>query len=197
MRIVTISDTHGCHRELNLPKGDILIHAGDVCNRGNKDEVHDFLAWFSSLDFQHKIFISGNHDWDLENDKSLIPVSLPDNITYLDNSNCIIEGIRIFGVPYIEKHEGYPWSQIPKNTDILITHNPPYEIHDKTPNGLHKGSESLLKKVLEIKPKVHLFGHIHLSYGTSDIDGITYINPSNYDASLDKICRLPIVYDYD
>lgn len=197
MRIVTISDTHGCHRELNLPKGDILIHAGDICNKGNKSHVDDFVEWFASLDFKYKIFIRGNHDWDIERNKSLIPSSLPYNITYLNNSQCIVEDIRIFGVPYLAEHEKQDWSQIPQDTDILITHNPPYKIHDKAPNGLHRGSKSLLKKVLEIKPRIHLFGHIHVSYGSSAIDGITYINPSNYQASLGRICRLPIVYDWE
>jgi Icc-related predicted phosphoesterase len=47
----------------------------------------------------------------------------------------------------------------------LVTHGPPYGILDKTDGGKHGGSEFLLKEVLRIKPKLHLFGHIHEGRG--------------------------------
>lgn len=39
MQFTTISDTHGLHHQLQLPGGDLLIHAGDVCNRGTQEEA--------------------------------------------------------------------------------------------------------------------------------------------------------------
>ena len=67
MRIVCISDTHTKHWEMNLyntlPEGDVLIHAGDLSNRGSQWDIEDFIDWFSRLDgFKYKIFIAGNHD---------------------------------------------------------------------------------------------------------------------------------------
>lgn len=196
MKIITISDTHGCHRELNLPKGDMLLHAGDICNMGNKDDVNDFIEWFSELNFKYKIFIRGNHDWDLINNKSLVPEKLPDNIIYLNHSGCDINGIKIYGVPYLEEYPDSTWDDIPNDTNIVITHNPPYGIHDKAPNGRLRGSENLRNKILEINPILHLFGHIHVSYGQSKIGKTAYINPSNYQALLDKIGRKPIIFNY-
>lgn len=67
-KIVCISDTHGLHNSMTkynkLPKGDILIHAGDFSNIGRKTEILDFMSWLHrQLDkFNHIIFISGNHD---------------------------------------------------------------------------------------------------------------------------------------
>jgi len=66
VKFVAISDTHGCHRQLNLPSGDVLLHAGDVCDKGDLKQVEDFLIWLSELDFRHKIIIRGNHDIDLK-----------------------------------------------------------------------------------------------------------------------------------
>jgi predicted phosphodiesterase len=66
MKFIAISDTHGLHAQLRLPKGDVLLHAGDVCSRGTEKEVLNFLAWFSEQDYKYKIFIAGNHDFYLK-----------------------------------------------------------------------------------------------------------------------------------
>ncbi len=197
MKIVAISDTHGCHRQLQLPQGDILIHAGDISNRGNIGHVYDFIDWYQSLDYPYKIFIQGNHDRDRTSNENIIPRNLPDSIIYLENEGIEINGYHIFGVPYQEEHEDIDYDWIPDETDILITHNPPYYIHDKAPNGLHRGSEALRNKVREVNPQVHVFGHIHVGYGSSFISPTQYINPSNYQALLDMIKRKPFVYDLE
>ena len=58
------------------------------------------------------------------------------------------------------------WSQIPTDTDILLTHGPPYGIMDLCKSGESAGSATLLKQVLtRIKPIYHIFGHIHETYG--------------------------------
>jgi len=62
MQAIIISDTHGLHKELKLSNGNILIYAGDITDYGSKAEVIDFLEWFSKLDYEHKIFIGGNHN---------------------------------------------------------------------------------------------------------------------------------------
>ena len=45
MRIVHISDTHGLHRNVSVPWGDVLVHSGDFTNRGEKHQVLDFIQW--------------------------------------------------------------------------------------------------------------------------------------------------------
>ena len=48
MKVIAISDTHGLHSQMKheLPKGDLLIHAGDLTNVGRKIEVEDVINWF-------------------------------------------------------------------------------------------------------------------------------------------------------
>ncbi|TAG51322.1 MAG: hypothetical protein EAZ27_13705 [Cytophagales bacterium] len=66
MKIIAISDTHGLHRNLKIPSGDLLIHAGDVTEFGQDDELEDFLDWFALQPCKYKVFVAGNHDLFLE-----------------------------------------------------------------------------------------------------------------------------------
>jgi Icc-related predicted phosphoesterase len=179
MKIVLISDTHNQHEKINLPDGDMLIHAGDVSNSGTLTEILNFLEWFSQLDFRHKIFIAGNHDFLLE--KTNPSRIIPHGVVYLQDSLVEIEGLRIYGSPYTPKFFDWAfmkyrgeemrevWGLIQENIDILLTHGPPFKILDKTEGGEHSGCEELLFRVAEIKPRIHAFGHIHEAYGTTEI----------------------------
>ena len=62
IRVVLISDTHMQHRKLVMPKGDLLIHAGDFTNQGRAKDIKDFDDWLEGLDYRHKIVVFGNHD---------------------------------------------------------------------------------------------------------------------------------------
>ncbi len=194
MKIVAISDTHGKHQNLILPKGDMLIHAGDVSSMGKESEILDFLKWFSDIDFQYKIFIAGNHDFYFERkNEALIRQIIPENVIYLNDSAVEIGGIKIWGSPIspwfynwafnryrgedIKRH----WDKIPQNTDILITHGPVFGILDKTTRNNSVGCEDLLKKVEEIKPKFHICGHIHEAYGRVKKGKTEFINASVLD----------------
>ncbi|MEC5165138.1 Icc-related predicted phosphoesterase [Flavobacterium sp. PL11] len=178
MTLTLISDTHFKHNQLKLAGGDMLIHSGDLCGHGTEGEVLAFLRWFEEQPYKHKIFIAGNHDWFFEgHSKSFIDKIIPPSIHYLNDSGIEIEGLKIWGSPIqptfydwafnrkrgpeINKH----WKLIPKDTDILITHGPPLGILDKTASDYNAGCEILLKKVDQIKPKLHVFGHIHEDYG--------------------------------
>jgi len=193
MKIVAISDTHNQHRNIKLPNGDMIIHAGDMTGIGRKEEIIDFLDWYSNLNYKYKILIAGNHDWYFENTPSdVIQQSMPDNIIYLNDNGITIEGINIWGSPVqpwfhnwafnrIGEEIKYHWSLIPDNTDILVTHSPPYGILDKTTRGNLTGCPFLLKKIKKIKPQLNIFGHIHEAYGVHKENGTTYINASVLD----------------
>ncbi|MDE6522363.1 MAG: metallophosphatase domain-containing protein [Muribaculaceae bacterium] len=180
MRILHLSDTHGCHRRLReLPEADVVVHSGDFCMAGTEDEAFDFINWFCNLSYKHKIFIAGNHDDSLYGAKI---EGLDNNTHYLCNTRIEIEGIKFYGIPMfmedcISGRENIHYAKIPTDTDILITHAPPYGILDLD-EGINYGSERLLEKLATLNLKAHLFGHIHSSHGLEIINGITFSNGS-------------------
>ena len=191
MKFVVISDTHGQHRSLKLPKGDVIIHAGDISKSGHPVEIEDFLDWFSKLKFKYKIFIAGNHDFFLEHaHPRVIEQMIPTGVIYLNDSGAEINGIKFWGSPItpwfhnwafnrergeeIKKH----WELIPDDTDVLITHGPPMGILDENSCSQCVGCMDLLVKVNQVKPKYHFFGHIHEGYGQDTKVETIYLNAS-------------------
>ena len=65
------------------------------------------------------------------------------------------------------------------DTDIVVTHGPPYGIQDLTVTNIHSGCKPLLEKVMKVRPQLHVFGHIHEAYGITKQDGITFQNASS------------------
>ena len=58
MKIIHISDTHGCHHRLkDLPEAEVIVHSGDFCMVGTQQEALDFLNWFCDLPYKYKIFV--------------------------------------------------------------------------------------------------------------------------------------------
>ena len=178
MKILHLSDTHGCHRRLkNMPGAYVIVHSGDFTMTGSEPEALDFLNWFCDLPYAHKIFICGNHDDCLygANIDGLDP-----NVHYLCNSGVEIGGVRFYGIPMfmgdcLTDRQSKNISMIPSDTDVLITHSPAYGILDFD-DGIYYGDEQLLSKVTEIQPRLHLFGHIHAQHGILTEHGITFSN---------------------
>ena len=191
--ITFISDTHTKHKHVTgeLPGGDILIHCGDISNRGYLNEIKNFLEWFDGIKgYEYKIFIAGNHDFGFQDSPNLCAKLLQDypTVTYLEDTSVIIDGIKIYGSPWQPRFYNWAfnvdrgwdiaqkWEKIPQDTDILITHGPLHGILDSTYTGQRVGCEDLYKRVMEVKPKVHCYGHIHFDYGMKEVDGMTFIN---------------------
>ncbi|MGB0929886.1 MAG: metallophosphatase domain-containing protein [Chitinophagales bacterium] len=209
MKITFISDTHGKHHspKLQVPESEIIIHAGDFTSMGKLEEVVDFLKWYGELPHTHKVLIGGNHDFLLEKNSFLFQSLLPDNITYLENESVEIEGIKIWGSPItpwfydwaFNRNRGEDiqryWKQIPDDIDILVTHGPPYNQGDRTARGERAGCEDLLKKVLQIQPKYHVFGHIHEAYGITQNEHTTFINASCLNLSYQMV-NAPVCIDF-
>ena len=207
MKFVAIADTHGKHKDLTIPSGDMLIHAGDISMKGDEDEIIDFLNWFDEQNFKHKILIAGNHDFYFETEsQEQIEELLPKNITYLKDSSTTINEFKIWGSPItpwffnwaFNRHRGEQinrhWDLIPPDTDILITHGPIFRTLDKNSEGQRVGCKDLFNKVQEIRPKVHICGHIHESYGTADKMGIKFINASVVNKNY-ELTNSPILFE--
>lgn len=201
MRFVAVSDTHGCHRQLDLPRGDVFLHAGDICDRGNREHAIDFFRWVDEIDFEYKVMVWGNHDFDFETGETVLPTSadghddLANKINLLNESSIQIGGTTIFGVSTTASKRSENWEGIPDGTDILVTHRPPRGILDKTPVRGQQGSGRLAKRIREVRPRVHLFGHIHRGYGTTVIGETKFINASLYRSSAKRLVNPPVVFD--
>lgn len=209
-RIVFISDTHLRHK-FNIPEGDILVHAGDMTSRGDiyNNEVDRAMKWFGGLHHPVKIFCAGNHDFMFENSPDEARALVPPCVDYLEDTEVTHLGLRFYGSPYSPRFFDWAfnqdrgpvsrarWNKIPEGIDVLITHGPPYGIMDRTPDCKLVGCQDLLGRVQALKPKVHVFGHIHQDEGATRILKIgdtTYINASICNESY-KAVHPPIVLD--
>ncbi|MFK7994966.1 MAG: metallophosphatase domain-containing protein [Granulosicoccus sp.] len=211
MKLVCISDTHGDHEGLELPDGDVLIHAGDLSAHGRRSETLDFMKWLGSRGFDNTLCIAGNHDTFMEEEPLATQQFAEDNgVLLLNDSGCQLGGLQFWGSPItprflhwsfmrdagedIEAH----WNQIPLNTDVLITHGPPYDIMDqvrRSDGQFEKtGCPSLLERVKLVSPSVHIFGHIHEGRGTHSEDGITFHNVSTMNEFYQRT-YLPVVIE--
>jgi len=199
-----ISDTHRRHEEVTIPDGDMLIFAGDGDFR-TKSSLEPFLEWFSGHPHKHKVMIAGNHDFFFEQEMAAI-LTYDYDIIYLEGFGVEIEGLKIWGSPITPtfgnwafmKERGNEiakeWAKIPENTDIIITHGPPMHIMDKVfYNNESVGCWDLAQKIKEIKPKLHIFGHIHSQEGVLEKDGTIYVNASVVDEEYQCIYEPKVV----
>lgn len=205
MIIDCISDLHGYYPELE--GGDLLIIAGDLTAHDERKEYEEFDIWLYEQKYACKIVVAGNHDnyCELgipvetfpEQSASCVPI-LADNAIYLCDSATEFQGLKIWGMPWTvtfpgmnpackaftkdsEKELQDKVEMIPIDTDILITHGPAWHVLDKVIDGREVGHGHLYGYLqYAIRPKLHVFGHIHESYGqTEHFSGCISVNASH------------------
>jgi Icc-related predicted phosphoesterase len=233
-RVTLISDTHTKHAQLttttslrkadqpiDLPGGDILIHAGDFMSSGyNPMEAVMFFQWFDAIDnYDTKILIAGNHDrWmqDSEDEARSLLKGYYKTIEYLQDEGMALynidedASIKLYGSPWQPEFHNWAfnlprngeemqsrWNSIPEDTDILVTHGPAFG-HLDIPGGqsVRVGCEMLRHRIDTIRPKIHVCGHIHGSYGYH-FDGHThFFNASVLDERY-KYTHAPFTFEWD
>ena len=185
MIIDCISDLHGHYPQLE--GGDLLIVAGDLFKNDDPKENIYLLGWLETQEYKTIIIVAGNHD-------NLLKSGYPSNkkTAYLCDSGTEFGGLKIWGSPWTKRFSGENprclafsceteeelaehWKCIPEDTDILVTHSPPYGILDEVDEvtkwgtkQFNVGSSSLLDRCFRIPYKLHVFGHIHEGYGMID-----------------------------
>ena len=192
--ILHVSDTHSLHRSTGkLPDADIFIHSGDVAKVGSDAELGDFNDWLGSIKqkYKHMFVIAGNHDfWDtnwrlnrgwLADTEAQHPGYFQSKITnakVLNHELAEVMGLKIWGAGWHARRgdskSGNAYDDIPPGIDILVTHDAPFGIFDMTGGGHWGSSHQLLDAIYRIKPKVHLFGHIHEQRGHWDRLGVSF-----------------------
>lgn len=207
MRIIAISDTHMRHQHLDIPDGDMLLHSGDLTNRGNIADIIQVNEWLGTLPHKYKIIIAGNHDLCFEDPKKMHRArQCITNAIYLQDSGVEIEGYKIWGSPWQPEFNNWAfnlpkgealkekWDLIPEDTGILLTHGPAYGILDRNREGFYCGCAELKKAIKRVKPKLHVFGHIHEGYGGRKIDGIYSVNASVTNRNY-RLANSPVIID--
>jgi Icc-related predicted phosphoesterase len=185
VRVVCISDSHELHRELNVPDGDLLIHAGDFTFWNHTSKIRDFNEWLGELPHRHNVVIPGNHDRAFHTDPRLH--TLITNGVLLINESVQVCGLNIWGSPVTcddashghskPEERAHLYARIPKDTDILITHGPPFGVLDREPGSSERhGCTELRKAVVRVKPRLHVFGHVHVGYGTLATEHTQFVN---------------------
>ncbi len=143
---------------------------------GNHDIVFDNDN-YSFLTEKYRQHFKNNDLVSSEEAKALLK-----DCVYLENSGVKIMNINFWGYPvsdtggqdgafyydsdrHAENIKKY-LDKVPDNIDIFISHGPPFGILDKIVDGTSVGCKILKDYVFtKIKPKYHVFGHIHESNG--------------------------------
>ncbi len=184
MRILCVADYH---REKELAEVveklaekeriDVIINAGDFLSEDFAKKVLDKTKFRTFV-------IRGNWDYELKTNNK--------KVTILNNQVVKHKGYHFLGVDY-----GY-YSQIPKLAKgidpkklILITHDPPYDMLDMSYFGSSAGLLDLRAAVNEVKPVLHVFGHIHESAGVMKHKETIFVNAALPEFRKAAIVELP------
>lgn len=213
-----ISDLHGNRPELK--GGNILILGGDHLASDGVRELGRFVKWLHRIcdRYDHIIYIGGNHDNKLQRyyPEGYGPkferegLDNPKNLHYLCDSGIELEGLYFYGSPHTtlfprqnphcmafscsEYELRDKFSKIPDKVDVLVTHSPPYSVLDRNIRGQNCGSHSLMQRVGDVRPQLHVFGHIHEDGAKKqNISGIQFINSSYVNENYKKHPDFPFV----
>jgi Icc-related predicted phosphoesterase len=212
MKIACVSDTHEQHWDVVVPKCDVLVHAGDITYRGSLRVLQDFNDWLDvQLDNEvvgSGVCIAGNHDLTLEKGyvhdskyEEAYKIMQEGPWHYLEDSETVIDGVKFFGVPWTPRFHDWAfnddrgpdmrahWDKVPKDTDVLICHGPPYGVADlcrdmtcwEEEKLVHVGCADLTSFLLEGEHNIKyvVCGHIHPYHGIHDFEGVKVINASS------------------
>lgn len=186
LAVVCLADTHS--QQVSIPPGDILIHAGDLSKHGKPSEIQDTLSWLAAQPHSCKVVIAGNADLALDQRGSrpsthhfnwhdiVYLCESTASITFIDGTGST-RTITMYGNPFVPRcgpdeaeafqydvGEDYWQNVVPLETDIMVTHTPPKSILDRWDN-TSEGCQSLWQEVQRVRPKLHVFGHVHPGSG--------------------------------
>lgn len=224
VRFVCISDTHNCGGRMRhaVPPGDVLLHAGDFTMAGSAKEVDAFSAFLGTLPHRHKLVIAGNHELSFDPGTTWLAASREQaavddavsamkrrlvNCTYLQDSEATVFGLKVYGSPWQPWHNDWAfnlqrgralldkWERIPSDTDVLLTHTPPIGHGDLCVLDQHVGCVELLGVVQRrVRPRFHVFGHIHEGYGMTTDGQTVFVNAAICDVRYRPV-NAPLIFD--
>lgn len=212
MRVLATADLHG--KLPAIPDCDLLLIAGDICPdfnpfgaRHDRGEARQelwlktyFRRWLWALNERgiEVVGIAGNHDFVFQHPR-MIPKNLPWH--YLRDESVTINDLTIYGTPWVPHVSQWAFygravalearaDLIPGDTDVLLTHSPPYEVCDFTCERFghdNVGDRSLNGAIERSKPRAVVCGHIHEAHGRGECSGVPVYNVSLVDENYDPV----------
>lgn len=194
VRLVLMSDTHGRHPDVStLPAHDVLIHCGD--SELSTETLNSYAASLPST--SAFVIVCGNMDRPHVFQQR---VQNSSNVVYLQDRMENVCGLNIYGSPWTPEFVGAfqitsgdhahkvwaPLQDVREHVDILVTHGPPKGVLDVTSMGQSVGDETLRDIVMNENEnengniRLHCFGHIHASYGTTVRNNVLFVNAAIY-----------------
>lgn len=191
LTIKAISDQHG-HIPNDMPACDILLIAGDIFPVSDHSldfqrrwETEKLYPWLERIPARDIVIVGGNHDFLYEyymheelDVVARMPFPLRNKCTYLCKDSAEVQGLVIFGNPYCigDKNRGWAFTtdedmmgtifdDMPSDTDIVISHGPPYGAGDKVDDLTRLGSKAMWKAIQRVAPKAVVCGHVHEDRG--------------------------------
>lgn len=188
-----------CSNHSRIRSSDAFIQAMWI-----EEQLRPFLQkLIDSETYGDIVLTAGNHDraFDFELEKSLDAIRDIPNVHFLLDEGVKIDNRLFWGSPWTpwffgdhwsfnfpdhhvnpargRAHARRTWELISDETDVLITHGPPFTILDECSDGFQAGCPYLAEEVFKrIRPSLHVFGHIHEGYGAVTKDGIQFVNAS-------------------
>lgn len=187
VRVVALSDTHGCLEEVTVPAGDVLVHCGDIltedrgvaAGKGGVSKLRHFNMLLGKLPHEHKVVIGGNHDATLEDLGTARVQELLTNATYLCDSGIVLSnGLHVYGSPVSTGGSDNSAFQagsrdallrrvvdgIARHTEADGTGQPHVVLMHGPP---HRELRTALAR--DVAPRAVVFGHLHNGYGLRDV----------------------------
>lgn len=192
-RVVAVADLHG-NLPSDLPEGDVLAIAGDVCPLADHSVGFQrrwleqrFYPWLASLPHPEVVWIAGNHDFVCQSE-GWAPGGRG---TYLLDEGATVAGLRFHGIPWVPNLPRWAFhaddearaakvALIPR-VDVLLSHGPPRGTGDRLTGGTRVGCRFLAERLVDRPPGLCAFGHIHEDYGVWEREGVTLANVAHVD----------------
>ncbi|SIO46898.1 Predicted phosphoesterase [Rhodovulum sp. ES.010] len=185
MKILAFSDLHLSRRAAAqlvaaAPEADVVIGAGDFCNR--REGLDQAMEMLSGID-RPFVMVPGNCESDEE-----LRLAAPRGAHVLHGDGCEIGGVRFFGLGYgvpptpfgdwscdLTEAEAEELMAGCVKTDVLVVHSPPKGVADVTSTGQSVGSVAIREVIKRCRPQLALCGHIHDCWGKAGMIGETRV----------------------
>lgn len=195
MRCYATSDLHGSLPE--VPTCDLLLIAGDICPNDSHNLDYQlawletvFASWLRKVPAKRIVGIAGNHDFVFDRAPREVD-RLRLDWTYLEDEMTLVDGLRIYGTPWVPNLPRWAFhggtdnrvqpatiDAIPEGVDVLMSHGPMHgygdKIHDHFVGPFSVGDKTMAAAMPRLKPKAFVCGHIHEGHGHYRHDDIEH-----------------------